>query len=401
MASSKSWILLVAVCVSLSVADIIFNADDAHLTTPAIVDKYGYTSEIHNVETEDGYIIELHRIHASPTYGPADSNKLPILLMHGLMGSSADWILIGPEEALPYLLSDRGYDVWLGNARGNRYSRNHTRLSLDGREFWDFSFHEIGLYDLPTMVDHVLARTGHTQLHYIGHSQGTTVFFVLNALRPEYNGKFRLMQALAPAVFLTNLQNPFLRFLAQHETTALKFVGSMGIFEIKPFPEEMDRLARALCPDFYSRALCLDAMHMMTGDKYHHMSYHGFPMLLRHMPAGCSLKQVAHFGQEVTSGHFRPYDFGAKENRRRYGGSEAPPDYDLAKVSVPVAIFYGLADQLTHPIDVRQLADRLPNLVALNQLPNATFNHMDFLLAGDAKDALYDTIIANVERASE
>ncbi|XP_041769585.1 lipase 1-like [Anopheles merus] len=399
LASLTIRILLAVASVFTSVADVIFTEEDANLSTPEIILKYGYNSEVHNIETQDGYIIELHRVRSSPVYGPANPYKLPVLLMHGLMGSSADWILMGPEESLPYLLSDQGHDVWLGNARGNRYSRNHTHLSPEGREFWDFTFHEIGLYDLPVMVDHVLAQTGQPQLHYVGHSQGTTMFFVLNALRPEYNRKFRLMHALAPAVFLTHLQNPFLRFLAQHETAALQFVNFFGIFEVKPYQEDINRLAKALCPDFYSRALCLDAMHTMTGNKYHHMSQLGFPMLLRHLPAGCSLKQVAHFGQVVTSGHFRPYDYGVEENRRRYTGSAVPPDYDLTKVTAPVVIFYGLADQLTHPTDVRQLAGRLPNLVALNQLPNTTFNHMDFLLAGDAKDALYDSIIGNVEQA--
>uniref|UniRef100_A0A182RX02 Lipase n=1 Tax=Anopheles funestus TaxID=62324 RepID=A0A182RX02_ANOFN len=392
-------VLLIVGYISRSACDVIFHEEDTILTTPEITQKYGYATEVHNIVTEDGYIVELHRIRASPSSGPANPNKLPVLLMHGLMGSSADWILIGPEEALPYLLSDRGHDVWMGNTRGNRYSRNHTHLPLEEREFWDFSFHEIGLYDLPAMVDYVLEQTGQTQVHYVGHSQGTTIFFVLNSLRPEYNRKFRLMQALAPAVFLTHLKNPFLRFLAQHETVAMQFVNSFGIYEIKPFPEEMNRLARALCPDFYSRSLCLDAIHTMTGNKYPHMSHLGFPMLMHHLAAGCSLKQVAHFGQEVISGHFRPYDFGAEENRRRYTGNDMPPDYDLTKVTVPVVVFYGLADQLTHPNDVRQLAGRLPNLVAMNQLPNATFNHLDFLLAGDVKDALYDSIIGNVEQA--
>lgn len=73
--------------------------------------------------------------------------------------------------SLGYMLSDLGYDVWMGNARGNRYSKNHTSLNSDYMEFWDFTFHEMGKYDLPANIDYILSKTGYDQLHYIGHSQ--------------------------------------------------------------------------------------------------------------------------------------------------------------------------------------------------------------------------------------
>ena len=48
-----------------------------------------------------------------------------------------------------YILSDAGFDVWLGNFRGNRYSRHHVNASNgvmnpDDPPFWSFSIHELG-----------------------------------------------------------------------------------------------------------------------------------------------------------------------------------------------------------------------------------------------------------------
>jgi len=37
-----------------------------------------------------------------------------------------------------FLLADQGYDVWLGNVRGNSYCRSHVKLSPRNRDFWQF-----------------------------------------------------------------------------------------------------------------------------------------------------------------------------------------------------------------------------------------------------------------------
>lgn len=94
----------------------------------------------------------MHRIPYSPRNGPGE-RKQPVFLMHGLLDSSSTWVIMRPENGLAYLLADLGYDVWMGNARGNRYSRRHVARDPDGRrsdrrQFWEFSWHEVCLNKL-------------------------------------------------------------------------------------------------------------------------------------------------------------------------------------------------------------------------------------------------------------
>lgn len=175
--------------------------------------------------TRDGYILEMHRITSSPRGPPPHSGpKTPVLLMHGLLDASSGFVIMGPYHGLAYLLADRGYDVWMGNCRGNRYSRRHVRLNPDGRrserrDFWDFSWHEMGMIDVPTMIDYVLDVTKFARLHYIGHSQGTTTFFVMTSMLPQYNDKIIAMQALAPVAFMSNLESPLVRMGSAFQNT--------------------------------------------------------------------------------------------------------------------------------------------------------------------------------------
>lgn len=67
------------------------------------------------------------------------------------------------------------FQVWIGNARGNTYSRHHISMQPEDAAFWNFSWHEIGIYDIPATIDYILEQTNQTKLSYVGHSQGENV----------------------------------------------------------------------------------------------------------------------------------------------------------------------------------------------------------------------------------
>lgn len=112
-----------------------------------MIKRRGYKAETHSVTTKDGYVLQMHRI--------PNARGEPVFLQHGILSSSADWVEMGPDTGLgtrkislliknkiflvAYLLHDQGYDVWMGNARGNTYSRNHVSLSPSSAKFWQFT----------------------------------------------------------------------------------------------------------------------------------------------------------------------------------------------------------------------------------------------------------------------
>lgn len=69
------------------------------LLQPQLITKYGYTAETHGIETEDGYLLSVHRISGSKKYPPT-YGKPVVFLQHGLLASSATWILNGPTKGL-------------------------------------------------------------------------------------------------------------------------------------------------------------------------------------------------------------------------------------------------------------------------------------------------------------
>ena len=126
--------------------------------------------------TSDGYELTVFRIPGLSSEADSNTTKPPILMQHGILDSANCWIVNYPEVAPVFVAARAGYDVWLGNSRGNTYSLGHTTLdpNHDEKEYWDFSWYEMGQYDLPAVIDYIQTSTGGQKVAYIGHSQGTT-----------------------------------------------------------------------------------------------------------------------------------------------------------------------------------------------------------------------------------
>ena len=99
-----------------------------------------YPWEVHHLTTEDSYILRLFRIQAKGTN--ITPGKKVVFLQHGLIDSADDWIINTEDYSLGLVLANAGYDVWLGNNRGNKYSLD-TAKPMKEKVYWDFSFQQM------------------------------------------------------------------------------------------------------------------------------------------------------------------------------------------------------------------------------------------------------------------
>ena len=110
-----------------------------------MVTEEGLQCDIIQVYTEDGYIIDMFRVRQPDL----PSSAKPVFIQHGFLSDSTTWV-IHKEKSITMVLAKAGYDVFLGNNRGNFYGRKHYKLDpkTDKKQFFDYSFYEIGQYDL-------------------------------------------------------------------------------------------------------------------------------------------------------------------------------------------------------------------------------------------------------------
>lgn len=131
-------------------------------------------------------------------------------------GDAGEFIINAPWKAPAFMLVKEGFDVWMGNNRGSKYGQEHISLDPNEKEFWDFDFEEMGMKDLPAMIDLVLKETGQSKLSFLGHSMGTTQMLIGLSMIPEYyKDKINLFVAMGPVARLLNCNSEFFRKAAE------------------------------------------------------------------------------------------------------------------------------------------------------------------------------------------
>lgn len=237
-------------------------------------EHYGYKSDTYSLQTTDGYILTVFRCYKIVT------QKQPILLIHGALDSSDTWLITGNKSlgnlrnilhcnsfvlirisisAIMYV--DMGYDIYLLNCRGNRYSKKHVTLSPVDPKFWNFSFTEIATYDIPNTIEMIRQKTGSPTIQSVGHSQGGTSLVALLSMNPEYNKIITHVGLLAPFTYAEEVGFPW------NVVIETLFYDNIVDFEFLPHLFPIDFLSQAGCK-IADGAICNVILNLLFGPSF-------------------------------------------------------------------------------------------------------------------------------------
>ena len=252
------------------------------------MESNGYKLEANLVLTDDGYILSVW--HLKPTV----PNGKVAFLQHGLADTAWCFFQLG-SKSLPFALLKEGFDVWLGNIRGNIFSHNHMTKNPDNpmSGYYDYSIDEFVKYDLPSMINLVRSKTGGKKISYIGHSQGTTVFFMLAMQDPTFvEESFEHFAALGTVPNIAHTEFAPIDLLDR----VYAILRAVGIFNAFSLTNTQRNLAAKLCkttPGICGKAFDFGASIRPSG----RMDYKNIFNYIYYFPGGVGKRNLLHWSQ--------------------------------------------------------------------------------------------------------
>ncbi|POM65700.1 Lipase [Phytophthora palmivora] len=387
--------------------------DDVGKNVMEIIQARGFFVEKHKVITADDYILTMYRI--PKTYDESQSNEKPatdkpvVLLQHGLMDSSFTFVCNFRNQSLAFVLADAGYDVWLANNRGTTWSREHLTYTDDDDEFWEFTWEDMGKYDLPAEINYILNKTGSSTLSYVGHSEGTSQAFVSFSMDQKLAKKVSYFAALGPVAWTGNLTAKIFKAMAVMHLEKLYQTFGISEFTSKNtfFQEIIGGFACSI-----AGKLCSSAFSLVVGPSVSTNSSR-MPVYVSQTPAGTSVKNMAHYAQNIRDNTFASYDYGCKckrdlgiddcsekkcKNKKVYGSFD-PPAFPIEKMVYPrTGFFIGSADTIATAADIERLRNALPSGTIVHELAVKEYSHLDLTWAYNANEKVYQDLLEQLDK---
>lgn len=361
-----------------------------------LCELYGYYAEEHIVQTGDGYLLGVHRLgwrrgeeDQRVNAGPGTVEKKVVYLHHGLMMNSEVWVcLTEKERCLPFVLVEQGFDVWLGNNRGNKYSKKSLHHSPTDIPFWNFSMDQFAFHDIPDTIDYILSTTKQPSLSYIGFSQGTAQAFATLSIHPTLNDKVDVFVALAPAMAPPGLasgivasfvkSSPEILFLAFGRRAIL---GSATMWQALLYP--------GIFTYFIDKSLKF-LFNWDTKNITAHQKLAAYP----HLYSFSSVKTVVHWFQIIRNGTFQMFD---DEVAKPLAMSNGNKYYKVAKfptrnIKTPIVLVYGGSDSL---VDIKLMLKELPKHTVAKGIQK--YEHLDLLWASDVDQLVFPHVLEALE----
>ncbi|KAJ2897548.1 hypothetical protein MKZ38_004620 [Zalerion maritima] len=351
---------------------------------------YGYYAEEHVIQTKDGYLLGLHRLawrnnedpaRTKVNQGPHSKRKRVVYLHHGLLMNSEVWVcLTDAQRNLPFTLVERGFDVWLGNNRGNKYSKKSVSKPPTSADFWNFSMDEFAFYDIPDTISYILDTTSQQSLSYIGFSQGTAQAFAALSIHPKLNERVNVFIALAPAMSPAGLATGVVDSLVKASPSVLFLLfGRRSILESATMWESV------LYPPIFVRAI--DAsLRFLFNWRANNISLSQKLAAYPHLFSFTSTKSVVHWFQIMRNKCFQMYDDDvhppiAITTASRY---TKVAKFPTRNIRTPIVLLYGGSDSL---VDIDAMLHELPPQTLTTEI--AHYEHLDFLWARDVTSLVF------------